>query len=166
VSGWRALAALAAVGAIAATACKRESREFRDLTPPPASVTAAKYEQNAYATSEGKRLFTWFNCVGCHAHGGGGMGPALMDDRWIYGVEPENVYQTIAQGRPNGMPSFRDKATDDQIWQLVAYVRSMSGQLRKDVSPSRDDHMQAKPAEESTTEEKPKASSLPQASKQ
>src|SRR6266545_1116448 len=36
------------------------------------------YEGNAYAISEGQRLYHAFNCVGCHSHGGGGIGPALM----------------------------------------------------------------------------------------
>src|SRR5207245_319214 len=37
------------------------------------------YGGNAYAVSEGKRLFAAYNCSGCHANGGGGMGPPLMD---------------------------------------------------------------------------------------
>jgi hypothetical protein len=53
------------------------------------------------------------------------------------------IFATIAQGRPNGMPSFGGHMTEDQVWQLVAYVRSMSGQLRKDVAPSRGDDLQS-----------------------
>ena len=52
-----------------------------------------------------------------------------MDDQWIYGSRPEQIYTDIVQGRPNGMPSFRGKIPDYQVWELVAYVRSMSGQL-------------------------------------
>ena len=77
--------------------------------------------------SEGQRLYTWFNCVGCHAHGGGGMGPALMDDEWIYGSDPAQIFSTIIEGRPNGMPTFGGKVNAQEAWQLVAYVRSMSG---------------------------------------
>jgi cytochrome c oxidase cbb3-type subunit 3 len=105
--------------------------------------------------SEGKRLYEWFNCVGCHAHGGGGMGPALMDDKWIYGSGPENIFSTIIEGRPNGMPSFRAKIPNQQVWQIVAYVRSMSGQLSKDVSPGRDDNMNVKESEQSKGKEQP-----------
>ena len=65
------------------------------------------------------------------------MGPPLMDDEWIYGSEPQNIYATIVEGRPNGMPSFRGKIPDQQVWELVAYVRSMSGLLRQDVAPPR-----------------------------
>lgn len=164
-------------------ACEREERRFSEVAPanarvqpaasdfqpgpsvaPPAesastSQTAAKkatsYEANAWAVSEGKRLYTWYNCVGCHSHGGGGMGPALMDDKWIYGSEPEKIHASIVEGRPNGMPAFGGKIPDQQVWQIVAYVRSMSGLLRKDVSPTRSDHMSVRPSEQATEAAKP-----------
>jgi cytochrome c oxidase cbb3-type subunit 3 len=81
------------------------------------------------------------NCVGCHSHGGGGMGPALMDDEWRYGGRIDQIATSIAEGRPNGMPSWRSKLTEDQIWQLAAYVRSLSGQPSKDAVNSRSDSM-------------------------
>lgn len=109
--------------------------------------TSNPAEQNAYAVAQGKRLFSWYNCVGCHAHGGGGSGPALMDDKWLYGPEPGNVYQSIVQGRPNGMPAFGSLIPESQVWQLVAYVRSMSGLVRADVAPGRNDDLQAVPPE-------------------
>ena len=43
------------------------------------------------------------------------------------------------EGRPNGMPSFKCRINEDQAWQLVAYVRSMSGWARKDAAPGRSD---------------------------
>lgn len=79
------------------------------------------------------------NCVGCHAHGGGAMGPALMDDEWRYGGSMTAIVATIDQGRPNGMPSWRGKLTPQQMWQLAAYVRSLSAQQRQDVLSGRAD---------------------------
>jgi len=99
--------------------------------------------------SQGKHLFEWFNCVGCHAHGGGSIGPALMDADWIYGDDPQSIYQTILGGRPNGMPAFNGRISQTQAWQLVAYVRSLSGQASKSASPSRSDSLQLKEAEQS-----------------
>jgi cytochrome c oxidase cbb3-type subunit 3 len=119
------------------------------------------YEGNAYALSEGQRLFSAYNCVGCHAHGGGGSGPPLMDDQWIYGGEPQQVYLTIVQGRPNGMPSFRGKIPENQVWQLAAYVRSLSGQASLAASPGRDDHMQSTPPPNAIKKAEPKNSSVP-----
>ena len=90
----------------------------------------------------------WFNCAGCHASGGGGgMGPPLMDDEWRYGSDPASIFDTIMKGRPNGMPSFGGHIPEDQVWQLVAYVRSMSGMLRPDVAPSRADSLFPAPPE-------------------
>jgi cytochrome c oxidase cbb3-type subunit 3 len=111
------------------------------------SAKGARYEQSAYQVSEGKRLYTWFNCKGCHFNGGGGMGPPLMDDKWIYGSSIDNIAATIREGRPNGMPSFRGLIPDEQIWQIAAYVRSLGGFLPKDVAPSRNDDLNPHPAE-------------------
>jgi len=153
-------------------ACERENRRFDDaprqaitprvseLQPGPTLILAKSeegvYDDNAWGTTEGKRLFNWMNCSGCHANGGGGMGPPLMDDMWIYGHEPEQIYHTIIEGRPNGMPSFRDRLNEQQVWQIVAYVRSLSGLTPKGARAPRDDHMMAKPAEAQTPNAKPK----------
>jgi len=162
--------------------CEREERRFRETPPaasPPGIVTLSPlqpgptviahavrgpYEYNAYAMSEGKILFGQFNCSGCHANGGGGMGPPLMDEEWIYGGEPENIFSTIVQGRPNGMPSFRERLSNDQVWRLVAYVQSMSGQLSKDAEPTRDDDMSYRTSEQRTKETRQKASFIPSTS--
>lgn len=122
------------------------------------------YEENAYAVSQGKALYNQFNCSGCHFQGGGGIGPPLMDSEWIYGSRPENIFETITEGRPNGMPAFGGKINPDQIWQIVAYVRSMSGLLRKDVAPGRNDDMQVRPQEQATQKAKPVQSAVPPAS--
>ena len=95
---------------------------------------------NAWEMAQGQRLFGWYNCGACHGrNGGGGMGPALSDDRWLYGDRPEQIFQTIMEGRPNGMPSFKGRIPEDQAWQIVAYVRSMAGLAAKNAAPSRTD---------------------------
>jgi cytochrome c oxidase cbb3-type subunit III len=93
----------------------------------------------AYDVSQGKRLYRWYNCNGCHASGGGSYGPALMDGQWRYGASGAAIVQTILHGRPGGMPAFAGRIPEAQAWQIAAYVRSMSGQLRTDVAPSRAD---------------------------
>jgi cytochrome c oxidase cbb3-type subunit 3 len=166
------IAVAVSIGLTALSGCKREQRVFdpgssgaqvangialNDIhaggtVPPP---MASKYEGSAYAVGEGKRLFSAYNCAGCHQHGGGGIGPALMDAEWIYGSRPEQIYSDIVQGRPNGMPSFAGKIPDYQVWELVAYVRSLSGQLPSDVAPGRSDEMAVKKAEQGTPKEHP-----------
>lgn len=158
---------VAALALAAGLACERETRRFRELAPtatppgPQQAALAGAYEDNAYAVAEGKRLFSQFNCVGCHAHGGGAMGPPLMDEEWIYGSRPEHIFATIVQGRPNGMPAFGGRIATHQVWQLVAYVRSMSGLLRKDVAPGREDALYGSPQEQAATERRPVRSGTP-----
>jgi cytochrome c oxidase cbb3-type subunit III len=162
--------------------CERESRRFEpgvgaSITPPavrmselqpaqanPQVSVGPHYEVNAYSLAEGKRLFGWYNCNGCHANGGGDKGPALMDEVWIYGAEPQNIYATIVEGRPNGMPSFGGHIPDDQVWQLVAYVRSMSGLSPQDAAPSRNDDIQAKPSENRLDPQHPVSAARPSSS--
>jgi cytochrome c oxidase cbb3-type subunit 3 len=119
-------------------------------------------EDKAWAVKEGKTLFRRYNCSGRHANGGGGMGPALMDNRWIYGGNPEQVFASIVEGRPNGMPSFRGLIPENQVWQLTAYVRSMSGLVGKTIAPGRNDTMQSgAPMENSRHNPAPEQSFVP-----
>ena len=111
--------------------------------PPPLDARAKLYDNNANAISAGQTLYTQMNCVGCHAHGGGGMGPPLMDDEWRYGGRIDQVAASIADGRPNGMPSWKAKLTAEEIWDLAAYVRSLSGLPSKDAVSSRSESMSA-----------------------
>ena len=142
--------------ALVLAACNREQR-IGDVAPAAASAVQGTrevdlqpgvkipdvdapnpYEGNYQAMNEGKRLYAWFNCSGCHSPGGGGsIGPALIDDQWIYGNKPGNIYETIVKGRPNGMPSFGGKIPSYQIWQLVTYVRSMSPQSAMEANKDR-----------------------------
>ena len=46
-------------------------------------VVTNPYNATAYDVSEGQRLYEWFNCSGCHAGGGGGIGPPLIKSIWI-----------------------------------------------------------------------------------
>ena len=114
---------------------------FPGTPPPPLDPRAKAFENNAQAISQGQQLYLWMNCVGCHSHGGGGMGPALMDDEWRYGGRIDQIASSIAEGRPNGMPSWRARLTDEQIWQLAAYVQSLSGHIRQDAVGARTDSM-------------------------
>jgi cytochrome c oxidase cbb3-type subunit 3 len=84
------------------------------------------------------------------------MGPALMDEGWIYGFEAANVHQTIVEGRPNGMPAFRNKIPDQQVWMLVAYVQSLSGNAPIDALPGRSDHMRSGTPENARPAQTPK----------
>jgi cytochrome c oxidase cbb3-type subunit 3 len=102
------------------------------------NATRSKYEESQSAVDQGEQFFSKYNCTGCHGNGGGGSGVPLMDDKWIYGNRPDQIFNTIAEGRPNGMPCFGRKIPEDQIWRLVAFVRSLGG-LTPGVQPGRKD---------------------------
>ena len=151
--------------AFSSVACERETRRYKELPaganretsvrvsqlepgmPQQQEDVKSPYQDNAWGISEGKRLYAAFNCAGCHGmNGGGAIGPALMDDKWIYGSKADQIYASISQGRPDGMPSFGGHIPTQQIWQLVAYVQAMGGQVRATTAPGRnDDQMAALP---------------------
>lgn len=103
---------------------------FPASTKPIAVKNPHEGDKNAIAT--GGKLFIAYNCLDCHgADGSGAMGPSFQDGRWHFGGSPGEVFESIYQGRPDGMPSWGGRITDDQIWMLTAYVRSLSS---KDLS--------------------------------
>ena len=158
-SGGAPRAALCAALLLGAAACEREHRDFHTIPPGaasetpvrtsalhagPASVepTGGPYQDNRWAIGEGKRLYEWMNCAGCHAPGGGGgIGPSLIDDEWIYSADPENVFDTIVKGRPQGMPSYSGRLGNSEVWKLVAYVRTLGGFTPSDAWPARGESM-------------------------
>jgi cytochrome c553 len=82
-------------------------------------------DRNAIAT--GARIYVAYNCVDCHgADGSGAMGPTFQDGRWRFGGSAGAVFESIYQGRPEGMPAWGGRISEEQIWMLVAYVRSLS----------------------------------------
>jgi cytochrome c oxidase cbb3-type subunit III len=102
-----------------------------NVGPIPGGVTNSIVRTNPYAgdpvaIQDGRRLFVWYNCYGCHGgHGGGGMGPSLRDKVWLYGDGDDQIFDSIAEGRSKGMPAWGTKIPEQQIWQLVAYIKTM-----------------------------------------
>lgn len=138
----RILLVIAIVAALAAIGCQTRAMETASSGAPPAvdvpigpipgpgqrsDLPSNPYSGNNVALSEGRQLFVNYNCYGCHGgHGGGGMGPSLRDADWLYGSSDAHVFESIAQGRGKGMPAWGTKIPQDQIWKLVAYVRSLN----------------------------------------
>ncbi|QCF26873.1 c-type cytochrome [Hydrocarboniclastica marina] len=91
-----------------------------------AADLANPYAGDEKAIARGEQHFGAFNCNGCHAPlGGGGMGPPLSDEVWIYGGEPGQVYLSILHGRPAGMPAWGSMLPEKTIWELVAYIDTL-----------------------------------------
>ncbi|MDB5372623.1 MAG: uncharacterized protein JWP04_1265 [Belnapia sp.] len=148
--------------------CKRETREFR-LDPPLAAALdgvaampngiggrppevyfalGKPYRSNAYQLSEGKRLYSWFGCSECHKDGeGSARGPSLFDGWWNYGPGLETIYLSVRDGRPGGMPPFRGRLTNEQLWQLAGYLQVLGATSASTAAPGRRDQPQSRPAE-------------------
>ncbi len=85
------------------------------------------YEGDKRALGVGAQLFVAYNCIDCHgADGSGAMGPTFADGRWHFGGSPGAVFESIYEGRPDGMPEWGGRISNDQIWMLTAYVRSLA----------------------------------------
>ncbi len=90
-------------------------------------------EHDPKAVEEGRALFVSYNCADCHgSEGSGGTGPSLDDGRWHFGPTVGDVYESIEEGRPDGMPAWGGRIPESQIWALVAYARTLAA--GKDVS--------------------------------
>lgn len=79
------------------------------------------------AMEMGKRLYLTY-CMQCHgadARGAKGF-PNLTDGDWLYGGEPDQIKETIANGRMGVMPPHAQLGADT-IKDLANYVRSLSG---------------------------------------
>ncbi len=104
---------------------------YTTVGPVPGTAAAAgdtpnPLGSNAVTVQAGQRLFQRYNCAGCHGdHGGGGMGPSLRDSTWIYGASNSRIFSSIAEGRAHGMPAWGTRIPEQQIWELVAYIRSL-----------------------------------------
>lgn len=143
----------ATVGTVAAllTACQSPPPDLSTNSAPPPIPTAVgpipgppapgpggtnPFADDRAALAQGRQLFVRFNCSGCHGgRAGGGMGPSLRDVDWIYGSTDAQLFDSIAEGRAHGMPSWASKLTADQIWMLAAYIKS----LRTPNEPQRPD---------------------------
>lgn len=79
----------------------------------------------ADAIKEGDKIFD-AKCSECHMDGTGGAGPNLTDETWIYGGSDAEVFETISGGRKGGMPSWKKDLSKDDIWKVIAFIRSIA----------------------------------------
>ena len=92
-----------------------------------ASLEKNPYTGDAAAIEEGKSLWRKTGCYACH--GGvaeGGVGPSLIDDEWVFRPTDKTLYKAISKGRRGTtMKAWSKKLTPDEIWKVIAYIRSL-----------------------------------------
>ncbi len=100
------------------TAAKPAAKRDADTNP---------YTGDPAAIAAGKELWRDTGCYSCH--GGlaeGGVGPDLTDDTWVYKPTDKMLFKTISKGRSGtNMVGWSADLDDDEIWRLVAYIRSL-----------------------------------------
>lgn len=66
-------------------------------------------------------------CLNCHGENGqGGICPNLIDGTWKYGGTDDDIYTSISEGRPGGMPNWNETLGEEKIKSIVAYIRSLN----------------------------------------
>ncbi len=124
------VAAALALAAGAATGAAHAGAGGIDDEAKPAAARDADtnpYTGDAAAIAAGKALWRDTGCYSCH--GGlaeGGVGPDLTDDTWVYKPTDKMLFKTIAKGRSGtNMVGWSADLDDDEIWQVIAYIRSL-----------------------------------------
>ncbi|MEO8049590.1 MAG: PQQ-dependent dehydrogenase, methanol/ethanol family [Acidobacteriota bacterium] len=82
---------------------------------------------SAAAVAAGEKLYRQ-TCQACHGgQARGDRGPALATNNFAHGSDDGDLFRNISSGiRGTAMPAF-SRLTTDQVWQLVSYIRSLSG---------------------------------------
>jgi mono/diheme cytochrome c family protein len=125
-------ALLLAVSLLALSACSRDRDlpdRYRRLQVPPGLLDSSA------ARDRGRVLYR-SSCVICHGEKGDGRGARreglsqpprdFTDAGWTERTTPRHVFFTIREGvRGSAMPAWK-AFTDDETWDLVAYVLSLS----------------------------------------
>lgn len=99
-------------------------------------------DSDGTAVGSGGQLFLKYACSGCHGGtGGGGMCPPLTNDVWVYGGDDDTLFRLVAYGTETlqakgyartgteGVvgpmpPMGQIVQTDDELWRILAFVRS------------------------------------------
>ncbi|MFW1677070.1 c-type cytochrome [Pontibacter sp. JAM-7] len=93
---------------------------------------SGQHLDNPDSIATGRQLFG-NTCLFCHGpEGKGARAPSLVTGAWRPGGgnTPEYLYSVVINGRPGTiMGSFRESHTDEQIWQIIAFLRDVSTKI-------------------------------------
>jgi len=127
-------ALLALVAAIPAAAEEKPAAE-----KPAAAKPAAKHKASKGDATKGKAVYDMY-CWTCHGHEGKGDGPSAAglpvkprdhtDDSKMSKLSDDQIFKTVKEGgksvgKSEQMPAWGGALKDDQIRDVVAFVRSL-----------------------------------------
>jgi cytochrome c oxidase cbb3-type subunit 3 len=122
----RAACLLAILFAIAAAPFAQQNTPASNPVPySPASIT------------RGKSYFLQ-NCQSCHDEDGRARSAAVAiaadltdPDRWKFGTTDAQLFNTIKNGAAEAMPPFGTDLKDEQIWDVVNFIRSIGPESKR-----------------------------------
>jgi cytochrome c oxidase cbb3-type subunit 3 len=83
------------------------------------------FRGDAAALAEGKLVFEQI-CSACHKPDGSGLvGPSLVDPYWKYGSSDPELFTTVSEGRPAGMPAWGQQLGSEKIWKALLYLEKL-----------------------------------------
>ncbi len=102
------------------------------------------YAEKLSAAKNGEELFGR-NCQQCHnSRGKGGKAPQLVKGAWGPGGANSDayMYHVITTGRPNtAMGSFKGSLSDDEIWQVISFLREESLRVKAAEAKNKDTYV-------------------------
>jgi PQQ-dependent dehydrogenase (methanol/ethanol family) len=95
--------------------------------PPQSDVIVNPFAGNAAAIQAGGGLFEKY-CADCHEFGatGSNKGPALNTGTFKQSTDDAGLFRTIRNGVPRTEMDPNPDLSDQQTWQIVAYIRSLA----------------------------------------
>jgi mono/diheme cytochrome c family protein len=133
------LIAVVVLSAVVLTACGGGQAAQPETKPVPAEYAGKTNPlgSDAAVTDAGKEVYE-LNCVTCHGDTGAGDGPAgaSLDpkpanlSKVLATVQDDFVFWVVNEGgAPAGlspsMASYKGVLSEDEIWQVVAYIRTL-----------------------------------------
>jgi cytochrome c oxidase cbb3-type subunit III len=89
-----------------------------------AKMTENPYERDEKAVAEGQLIYAG-KCAECHGKDLKGPDAPSLLGHLKYGEQDSGKYESIAKGRPGGMPAFESELGRERIWKVLAYVDSV-----------------------------------------
>jgi len=102
--------------------------------PPEAAAKANPVKPTAESLAKGKKLYG-YDCAMCHGKDGDGKGDMSSDMKNVTDfTNPDalknrtdgELFYIIRKGKGDDMPPEGDRAKDDDIWNMVNYIRSLA----------------------------------------
>ena len=103
---------------------EKRMAEAREKAAVSRTEVKSSYSGDEAAIAEGAKIYA-SSCAVCHkADGTGGIGGDLTSEL-KFGSAPEDLFESIADGREGGMPPFRQQLSKARILKVIAFMETL-----------------------------------------